>query len=363
MKGALSVLVLAMVTVSGCSFRELKQAVPSITAAKPGAIDFKLVSAAVFQTRCVDCHGTKGGVSVETYADVLRNLQAIKGVIENQQMPPRSPLSQDEQSLVLQWISDGAPEVVDAAPETRPSPQPQPPEQPPAPGNPDPALTLDFETVSRVVLRPSCTSCHGTKGGVNLETYANTVRDLPLLRDVVESGDMPPRSRLKLTDSQKKTLLDWIALGAPEHSSTVNPPPRPPSASPPVVLQPTYQSLEQLLFRPRCVGCHSAGGRAEWLKLDSWEAIVNVSADDDDDHEHEHDLLRRGRGRGGDRGGDRRRGRLIDLQRPERSKLVRVVSDDDDDERMPPPSSRKQRLSDAEIRTLVDWIARGAKNN
>jgi mono/diheme cytochrome c family protein len=359
MKSAHTVTISAILlgAVSACSFRELKQAVPPMAIAKPGAIDFRLVSVAVFQPQCVDCHGAKGGVSVETYAEVLRNLQAIKGVVENRQMPPRSPLSQDAQNLVLQWIADGAPEVVDAAPEPRPPSPPKPPEQPPAPGNPDPVLTLDFETVSRVVLRPSCTSCHGTKGGVNLQTYADAVSDLQLLKDVVESGDMPPRSRPKLTDLQKKTLLDWIALGAPERSSAVTPvPPSPqpplPPPSPPVVLQPTYQSLERLIFRPRCVGCHSAGSRAEWLKLDSWDAIVNGSSDDDeyddDDHEQERGL---------------RRSRLIDLERPERSKIVRVVTDDNEDEKMPPPSSNKRPLDAAELRALVDWIAQGAKNN
>jgi hypothetical protein len=116
MKGALSAFVLMMLTVSGCSFRELKQDVPTIIAVKPGSIDFKLISTVVFEPRCVDCHGAKGGVSVESYPEVLRNLQAIKGVIENQEMPPRVPLTTDEQNLILQWIADGAPESVVASP-------------------------------------------------------------------------------------------------------------------------------------------------------------------------------------------------------------------------------------------------------
>jgi mono/diheme cytochrome c family protein len=298
---------------SGCSFRELKQVMPPPGSNKLGIRDFRTVSAYVFQPKCVDCHGAKGGVNLETYSEAIKNLQAVKAVLENRAMPPRSPLSSAETEMVLQWIADGAPEVVAELPPppgpspTNPAGQPPttgPSPQPPEPQPPASGLVLSFENVSKQVFRPSCTSCHGTKGGVNLETYQATIESLQPVKDAVSSGDMPPRSRPVLTDSQKTLLLDWIAKGAPEFTAPVpGPLPTPvPTPQPPVPLEPTFTSLNRIIFRPRCVSCHSPGGRAEWLPLDSWAAIVSGEVNDD---------LKRNKllsgGRRGDR--DRRRGK------------------------------------------------------
>jgi mono/diheme cytochrome c family protein len=77
-----------------------------------------------------------------------------------------------------------------------------------------PATT--YEMVYQQVIQPSCLKCHSGSGSgdVNLETYQNLLQLKDDVRSTIAKGTMPRRS--KLTEEQKKLILDWIDAGAPE---------------------------------------------------------------------------------------------------------------------------------------------------
>ncbi|NJL24846.1 MAG: hypothetical protein HC902_06540 [Calothrix sp. SM1_5_4] len=78
------------------------------------AVNFETVKRVVFQNYCFRCHstagGNRGGVNLETYANVRPILAEIKWQVETGNMPADGPMPVSEQNLLLQWIADGAPE-------------------------------------------------------------------------------------------------------------------------------------------------------------------------------------------------------------------------------------------------------------
>ena len=191
----------------------------------PGFAD---VRSQILAPKCLECHssagGNRGGINLETYANAKRMGNALVSSVANDFMPlNRTPLTAAEKRLLTQWVQAGAPENPVAAspapgPGQGPAPAPAPDLDPSNPEEMDPSL--DWATVSGLVIEPSCVGCHSNpsnKGGVNLETYRNTLRDLEDVKEAVEKDEMPLRS--SLTAQQKKLILDWIAAGAPEFSN------------------------------------------------------------------------------------------------------------------------------------------------
>lgn len=188
----------------------------------PGSVpSFAQINSAVLQAKCATCHGVgggnRGGVNLESYETVSAAASAIASAVNGGFMPPRSApaLSASEKELLLGWITAGAPRDGRSGNTggTQPTPTPNPggPTQPPVPSAPE----LTFASVYERVLQPSCVGCHGTRGGVNLETYDNVLDHKKDIVDAVESGFMPPRSRTPLSAEQKQHLLAWIQAGAP----------------------------------------------------------------------------------------------------------------------------------------------------
>lgn len=170
-----------------------------------------------------------------------------------------------------------------------------------------PVLSADlitFDVVKSQVLEKHCFECHSkdtNKHNVNLETYANVIKDLKGIRDTVIQKSMPPRRRvdLKLSDSQIKLLVDWIDAGAKENGDgTLNPPvdqppvvvnpptttpptSTPPITQPPVVIPPIagevyFQHVNDYVIKTNCVGCHSvASGNKGKVNLENY---VNVAS-------------------------------------------------------------------------------------
>lgn len=181
---------------------------------KAGAVaGFEEVSAKVLKPRCAECH-----VEFDGYAAVRSALGDIRSLVASNVMPKNRPmLSEADKAYLFAWIDAGAPEFASA------NPSPAPGEAPPAtpvPSEPPPVLPppveepLTFAVVKERVFAPRCARCHGTRAGVNLDTYANTMRDLTRIKDSIESGRMPLGA--PLSDEQKQLLLRWIAIGAPE---------------------------------------------------------------------------------------------------------------------------------------------------
>lgn len=94
--------------------------------------------------------------------------------------------------------------------------------RPETPGeNPPPVEgSLSFEKDVQPILAASCTRCHGASGGVNLETYEETLKsvkvgdpDESVLCYVLEHQLMPPRGPF-LSNDKVELVCGWIADGA-----------------------------------------------------------------------------------------------------------------------------------------------------
>lgn len=98
-------------------------------------ISYATLAQKVFVPKCLQCHQgpqASGGVRLETYLDVRRNLEAIdRTVLHERSMPKDDRLSDDQFNLLSTWIKQGAPEISDGE---LPGPQqevPPPPVPPP----------------------------------------------------------------------------------------------------------------------------------------------------------------------------------------------------------------------------------------
>lgn len=184
-----------------------------------GQVSFATVMSEVIAPKCLECHssagGNRGGVNLETYAAVKAEVTAIRATIANDSMPlNRAPLTANQKALLNKWIDAGAPETVAATPPpsdggapVEPAPEPEPPAGP----------ALDWLTVRTLVIEPKCLNCHSAptnRGGVNLETYQNVLSNINDVDATIRDGSMPRRTTLSA--EQKKLILDWIAVGAPE---------------------------------------------------------------------------------------------------------------------------------------------------
>lgn len=223
----------------GCNYNDLKNVPPTNGKSDREvfqSVDFQTVKTKVIDAACIRCHSgaaPKGGVRLETYADVFRQAANVRLQVESGAMPPRPPgLSVEQKSLLFAWVDSGAPETTVVTPP--PAPVPTPPTGPgtppiggPTPGptpNPTAAPTPpgtvipDFETVSREVFVPHCLKCHDNKtqkGDVNLEVYALAKSVTSEIAFSLDTDDMPRRAPA-LPPELKAIVYAWIDGGAPE---------------------------------------------------------------------------------------------------------------------------------------------------
>lgn len=89
----------------------------------------------------------------------------------------------------------------------------------PGTGGTDPGTGMDpvitYAEVNSKIFKPSCTGCHGGKGNIFTDTYANVKKNLKAIGEAVETNQMPGGIS-PLKPELKKLLADWIAAGAPE---------------------------------------------------------------------------------------------------------------------------------------------------
>ena len=115
------------------------------------------------------------------------------------------------------------PEVVVKKPDP---PKVEPPPAPPKPSGPEVSFTKQLLPV----IRSHCLNCHGdpkVNGGLDLRTVEKIMKGgdsgdaikagdptKGSLWTQIESGDMPPPGKPRLSDAEKKLFRDWIAGGA-----------------------------------------------------------------------------------------------------------------------------------------------------
>ncbi len=291
-------------------------------------LGYSFVRGTVFQSKCLGCHGSSGGVNLEDYASLRSLLPSIRqATLVNQSMPKGGSLSETETQIVKAWFDAGAPEQ---------------PGGPPAPVNPPPipplppvnSSTVDYAFVRDHVFQPRCTQCHGGSGGVNLETYASIKANLSRISQVaLVAQRMPPSGPLPL--AEQNLLADWIRRGAPERVAhprpTTSPSPQPSPLPSPEGLQPSFASIKHLLFEPKCLGCHTTGGPASGVSLNTLRDLLDSPRE------------------------------LVLPGNPNESGLVRALArPDSDPRRMPPPSTQMPRIPADQLSIIRLWIQNGA---
>lgn len=224
----------------GCNYNDLKNAPPVNGKGDREtfqSVDFQTVKTKVIDAACIRCHSgaaPKGGVRLETYADVFNQAANIRLQVDTGAMPPRPPgLSVEQKSLLFAWVDSGAPETTVVTPAPVPGPQPPTePSTPPVGGTPSPTPlptpvvmptplpggVPDFATVSREVFVPHCLKCHDNKtqkGDVNLEVYALAKLVTSEIGFALDTDDMP-RKAPALPPELKAIVYAWIDGGAPE---------------------------------------------------------------------------------------------------------------------------------------------------
>ncbi len=178
---------------------------------------------------------------------------------------------------------------------------------------------MSFATLQKRVFIPYCASCHGSAGGVSVESYSAVKQNLGRIeRAALISGSMPKGGSLPQTETD--LLRRWIAAGAPENYSDQ------PSTDP---LKPNFASIKSKIFEPRCISCHRTGGPASGVPL----AVLS-------------DLLNSPR-------------EIVLPGNPDESGLV-LALERNDSRRMPPTGTGSSALSSAEIATIRRWISLGA---
>jgi mono/diheme cytochrome c family protein len=117
----------------------------ALVASPTTPVNYSQVNQAVFKPSCVACHGAgyaAAGVRVDTYSAVIANLNGIKTTsIISKTMPTSGPLSQNQMTLLSNWIDQGAPETqVVATPTATPFPEPGPTVSPTPIASPTPGV-------------------------------------------------------------------------------------------------------------------------------------------------------------------------------------------------------------------------------
>ncbi len=100
--------------------------------------------------------------------------------------------------------------------------------------------------------------------------------------------------------------------------------PKPQATPTPLPLEPNFESIRANIFEPKCLGCHSEGGRAEHIPLGTLDDILNSPRE------------------------------LVIPGNPDESGITLAI-ERQDEKRMPPPP-RRGPLSSEEVAAIRKWI-------
>lgn len=186
---------------------------------------------------------------------------------------------------------------------------------------------VSFQDVYSQVFQPRCIGCHGTSGGVNLETYSSARSFLSRIKQsALDERKMPKAPYPPLTRSELLILAAWIEAGGPETPINGNPPPDPP---PP--LEAKFESIKSHIFSVKCMSCHAPGGTAARVSLATKEDLINSPLE------------------------------IVIPGNPEESGLILVLQEGAR-KKMPPPESGISPVKAEEIKIIEEWIKNGAND-
>lgn len=193
------------------------------------------------------------------------------------------------------------------------------------------ASELNFGRVYSQVLRPSCIGCHGSSGGVNLESYASVKSQIAkIYESTVVQRKMPKAPTASLGDEQLGLLNAWIQAGAPQDSGA--------DEVPIPQLEPTFDSIKSHILEVKCLSCHAPGKPVERVPLVTRKDLLDSPLD------------------------------IVVPGNAEESGIILAITNQDPKKRMPPTKDKLGNdtgyspLSEDEIRIISLWITNGAKD-
>lgn len=232
----LSILLLTVVFVSGCSFDRINYVqVPTENKNEKAGlgnskIDFTWIKSNVFQVgQCLKCHGAGKAIDLSTYTTAMAAIgrdgnkliqpgdyqnSKLYVEVESGRMPRGGPkLSEDLIYSLAVWINMGAFE--------NGVKKEDPIDKPEEPGE---VVELNFDFLKKKIFDPKCNTCHGPDGEafyVDLTTREEVLRRVNLaepdksrIYKAVFSGRMP-QGGPRMPDDEIAMILKWIETGAP----------------------------------------------------------------------------------------------------------------------------------------------------
>lgn len=182
------------------------------------------------------------------------------------------------------------------------------------------ATLMNYKFISSKILEAKCTSCHGSSGNVNLESYESVVANLDKIQTSVFVAQTMPKQGA-LTPEEKRLLWNWIKMGAPLDSVV----PPPPEEEPLIA---TYESIRTHIIEPKCITCHNPTGTGNKIGLDK-ESLLNSPLE------------------------------LVLPGNADESGLI-IALERTDNKRMPPAEEGYSALKAEQIQIIRNWINNGA---
>lgn len=309
----------AALVLAGCNYQVKHGTAPGAGgdgAQKTAAtIDFETVRTRVFAPYCISCHSGFNDfnkvVALVQPGSASQSELFTKLINNGGNMPLHgSALPAELNTLVHDWIEQGAAETLTGAPATAPAPAPAPsvPAPEPAPGT----EPIDFATVSAKVFQPYCIQCHHHFNDyskiMDHVTAGDPSKSEIYTRLMNNGGDMP-KNGSPLPADAVALLRDWITQGAAETlggatapPASTQPPAAPQPAAPqpaapqpgpaapaqpaqptapaqpapaPAIVNPTFSDLEAKVFSQKCTVCHSDKSNVAGFSLESYDGFIN----------------------------------------------------------------------------------------
>lgn len=163
---------------------------------------------------------------------------------------------------------------------------------------------------------------------MNLLTYEGFQASRGKVEDEVRSGRMP--KDFSFVKIEEDFLLSWISNGAPNEKVDVKSEQscsgenKMPEIKP---LIPTYESIRDRIFLPKCISCHRSDKSADLYAFTSYRATMILTD-------------------------------IFDFENPENSRIIKDVTQEGKD-MMPPKKSGIERLTPEEVKVMVEWIRAG----
>lgn len=173
-----------------------------------------------------------------------------------------------------------------------------------------------FSDIKEQIFDARCAKCHGQE----YSNYDDVINNLDAITRTIRTDSMPKDG--PLTNEQKQLLFSWIADGAPEGEVIIEP----------IVVEPTFESLQQTIFASKCIRCHTKGGPAPFFLDDRQNMMVYATVFNPF---------------------------MFDFEFPEEGDFIKRLSSQSPVEQMPPARSGLELLTEEEKEIITEWIRRG----